>query len=91
MTSRAPHKLQVSGHRFLMRRMEGALLYGDSGGDAGSVAAPRFSFAVGGVLAVVALIASAVIPALRPSAERVDTPGGAGVGQSVVTSSQPGG
>ena len=91
MASRAPHKLQVSGHRFLMRRMEAALMYGDAGGDAGSLAAPRLSFAVGAVLAALVLTACAVIPALRPSAERVDAPGGAGVGQTVVAPSQPGG
>jgi hypothetical protein len=89
MTSRVPHKLQVSGHRFLMRRMESALLYGDAGGDAGSVAAPRLSFAVGGLLAAVALTACAVIPALRPSAERVDAPRGPGVSQIVVRPPQP--
>jgi len=91
MTSRVPHKLQVSGHRFLMRRMESALLYGDTGGDAGSVAAPRLSFAVGGVLAAVALAACAVFPMLRPSAVPVDSPGGAGVSQTVVGPPQSGG
>jgi ESX secretion system ATPase EccB len=91
MTLRAPHKLQVSGHRFLMRRTEGALLYGDAAGDAGSVAAPRLSFAVGGVLAAVALTACAVIPALPPSAQRGDAPGGTGVGQSAVRPPQSGG
>lgn len=57
-------RLRISGHRYLMRRAEAALLSGDLDGDPGSVAAPRLWFAGGGVLAAVALAGWAVLPML---------------------------
>lgn len=63
MTPRS-HRLHVSGHRYLMRRAEAALLLGDPDTDPGSVAAPRIWFGCGAVLAVVALAGWAVLPML---------------------------
>ncbi len=84
MTTPASRKLQLSGHRFLMRRMERALLYGDVSSDAGSVLAPRISLAVGAVLAAVILAAGMVLPQLR-SPVSVEASGAVGgVGRTAV-------
>jgi hypothetical protein len=74
MTKHVPRRLQLSGHRFLMRRTEHALLYGDVD-TAGSVVAPRLSFALGGVLAAIIIAGHVVFALLQGSSVPVEAPG----------------
>lgn len=66
MTARSD-RLRISGHRYLMRRAEAALLTGNLTDDPDWVATPRRWFAGGAILAAVALAACAVLPALGPA------------------------
>jgi hypothetical protein len=93
MTKRAPRRLQVSGHRFLMRRMEHAL-YGDADGAVGSVVAPRLSFALGGVLAAIIMAGHVVFALLQGSPVPVEPAGQPirfGQAAEVGAAPQPGG
>ncbi len=67
MTARVSRQLRVSGHRFLLRRLESALLYGDPDSDTGSVAAPRFWYAFGIVPTVLIAAGHLLMPLLWPA------------------------
>jgi hypothetical protein len=58
-----------------MRRTENALQYGDVSAAAGSVAAPRVSFALGGVLAAIIMAGHVVFALLQGSSVPVEAPG----------------
>lgn len=59
-------RLHVSGHRFLRRRLERALVDGDAGDPGDSVRLQPFSLAVGAAVAVLAVGGSAVLGWLTP-------------------------
>jgi Type VII secretion system ESX-1, transport TM domain B len=90
MVSRFSDRLRVSGYRFLLRRMEHALLYGDVAGEQ-PVLRPRRSFALGGLLAVVAAGGCAVSALLQTAPAEAPLPS-AGLGNPVVAgwSAEPG-
>ena len=67
MTARVSRQLRASGHRFLLRRLESALLYGDPDSHAGSVAAPRFWYAFGTVPAALIAAGHLLLPLLWPA------------------------
>lgn len=67
-------RLQVSGHRFLTRRIEHALVRGDVRMLDDPLAAQSVSLAVGAVLAVVAVAVCAALAFLRPTGELGDAP-----------------
>jgi type VII secretion protein EccB len=71
MAGQPTTRLQVSGYRFLVRRMEHALLRGDISMLHDPMRAQALSFIVGCVLAVVGLAICAILAFLRP-----DTPVG---------------
>jgi type VII secretion protein EccB len=60
--------LHVSGHRFLLRRLECALLGGEVHAAGGRLRAQSVSLSVGCVLAVVAMAGCALLALLRPQA-----------------------
>ncbi|KUH95610.1 type VII secretion protein EccB [Mycobacterium sp. IS-3022] len=74
MTGRSTTKLQISGHRFLLRRMEHALVRGDVRMVDDPMRAQALSLLVGGVLAVIAIGACAVLAFLAPRAALGDVP-----------------
>ena len=59
-------RLQVSGHRFLARRMEHALVRGDTRMIDDPIRAQSLSLASGGVLAVIAVAVCAILAFVRP-------------------------
>ena len=61
-------RLQVSGYRFLVRRMEHALLRGDVGMLHDPMRAQSLSLIAGCVLAIVVVAACAILAFLRPNA-----------------------
>ncbi|CAN3127480.1 type VII secretion protein EccB [Mycobacterium sp. smrl_JER01] len=67
-------RLQVSGHRFLARRMEHALVRGDPRLLDDPLRAQTLSFSVGVVLAVVGLAVCAVLAFVRPADAIGDAP-----------------
>jgi type VII secretion protein EccB len=62
-------RLQISGYRFLLRRVECALLGGDVGAANGRLRAQSASLTVGCVLAAIAMAGCALLALLRPQAE----------------------
>lgn len=60
-------RLQVSGHRFLARRMEHALVRGDTRMLDDPLRAQSFSLAAGAVLAVIAIAVCAALAFVRPA------------------------
>ncbi|KRE25354.1 type VII secretion protein EccB [Mycobacterium sp. Soil538] len=62
-------RLQVSGHRFLVRRMEHALVRGDAGMLDDPLRAQSMSLAAGAVLTAVAVAACAVLAVFRPAGD----------------------
>ena len=67
-------RLHVSGYRFLVRRMEHALLRGDVSLRDDPMRAQSFAFIAGCVLAVVAVALCAILAFLRPDAAMGDAP-----------------
>ena len=67
-------RLHVSGHRFLVRRMEHALLRGDARMLDDPLRAQSLSLAAGALLAAVAVVICAVLAVVRPSGEVGDAP-----------------
>ena len=67
-------RLQVSGFRFLMRRMEHALVRGDVGMGNDPLRAQALSLTVGCILAAVALAGCALLAFLRPQAALGNAP-----------------
>jgi len=73
----APHpttRLLVSGHRFLMRRVECALLGRDIHAVNAPIRAPMRSLLAGSLLAIVVLTGAAVLAVLRPQPALADAP-----------------
>ncbi|MBV9722514.1 MAG: type VII secretion protein EccB [Mycobacterium sp.] len=73
----APHpttRLLVSGHRFLMRRVECALLGRDIHAVNEPIRAPMRSLLAGSLLAIVVLTGAAVLAVLRPQPALADAP-----------------
>ncbi len=66
MPSPATTWLHVSGYRFLLRRIECALLFGDVCAATGALRARTTSLALGCVLAIVAAMGCAFVALLRP-------------------------
>lgn len=66
MTQRSTTSIQVSGYRFLVRRMEHALVRGDVRMLDDPLRAQSLSLAAGCVLAVIAVAACAVIAVMQP-------------------------
>lgn len=62
-------RLQVSGHRFLVRRMEHALVRGDAGMVDDPLRAQHLSLVAGAVLTAVAVAVGAVLAVLRPAGD----------------------
>lgn len=67
-------RLQVSGHRFLMRRMEHALVRGDARMLDDPLRGQSLSMTAGAVLAVIAVTVCAVLAFIRPGGELGDAP-----------------
>lgn len=67
-------RLQVSGHRFLARRMEHALVRGDVRMIDDPLRAQSLSLAAGAVLAAIAVTACAVLAFVRPGGRLGDAP-----------------
>ncbi|MHC9291763.1 type VII secretion protein EccB [Mycobacterium sp. LTG2003] len=67
-------RLQLGGHRFLLRRMAHALVRGDARMLDDPIRAQALSFTMGCVLAVVVLAACAVVAFVRPGNELGDAP-----------------
>src|SRR5690349_25176307 len=67
MTRQSPMRLQVSGQRFLRRRMEHALVRGDVRMLDDPLRAQSLSLIAGVVLAVIGVAACAVLAFIRPS------------------------
>ncbi|MDZ4266228.1 MAG: type VII secretion protein EccB, partial [Mycobacterium sp.] len=67
-------RLHVSGYRFLVRRMEHALLRGDTRMLDDPPRAQSLSLAAGAVLAAITLVICAVLAVVRPSGELGDAP-----------------
>jgi type VII secretion protein EccB len=67
-------RLQVSGHRFLARRMENALIRGDIRMIDDPLRAQSISLAAGGVLAAIAVVVCAVLAFVRPGGSLGDAP-----------------
>lgn len=68
--TRLDARLQASGRRFVARRMERALEYGD----ADAPHTPSVSFALGVVLAVLGVVGCVVLSLVRPSADAGNAP-----------------
>jgi type VII secretion protein EccB len=75
-------RLQVSGYRFLVRRVEHALLHGDMRMLHDPMRAQSFSLIAGCVLAIVGVAACAILAFLRPNA---------GLGDAVIVMSRDSG
>jgi type VII secretion protein EccB len=67
-------RLQVSGHRFLVRRMEHALLRGDISMLNDPMRAQSFAFIAGCVLAAIVVAVCAILAFLRPNTAMGDAP-----------------
>lgn len=67
-------RLHVSGYRFLVRRMEHALVRGDTRMLDDPLRAQSLSFAAGILLAAVAVVVCAVLALVRPSGDLGDAP-----------------
>lgn len=67
-------RLHVSGYRFLVRRMEHALVRGDTRMLDDPLRAQSISLAAGAVLAAVAVVVSAILALVRPAGELGDSP-----------------
>lgn len=67
-------RLHVSGYRFVLRRMEHAVLFGDARTADTTVSAQRNSLLAGCVAAAVALAACGVVAVVRPSGELGEDP-----------------
>jgi type VII secretion protein EccB len=67
-------RLHVSGYRFLLRRLECALLGRDIRAVNEAIRAPALSLMAGSVLAIVALAGCAVLAALRPQPSSANAP-----------------
>lgn len=74
MTGRSTTKLQISGHRFLLRRMEHALVRGNVAMFDDPMRAQALALLVGGVLAVIAIGVCAVLAFLAPTTALADAP-----------------
>ena len=66
MSLQTPTWLQASGYRFLLRRLECALLGGDPRSVSGDLRAPAASLACGCAVAMVAVLGCAFLALLRP-------------------------
>ena len=67
-------RLQVSGHRFMARRMEHALVRGDTRMIDDPLRGQKLSLISGAVLAVIAVAVCAVLAFVRPGASLGDAP-----------------
>ncbi len=67
MTTRPDRRLRADGHRFLLRRMECALLQGDPGADPELITGPRLWFAAGAGITVLIAAGVAAVPLLWPA------------------------
>lgn len=67
-------RLQVSGHRFMARRMEHALVRGDTRMIDDPLRAQALSLSAGAVLAVIGVAVCAVLAFIRPGASLGDAP-----------------
>lgn len=74
MARQPPTWLHVSGYRFLLRRIECALMYGDVSGLDERIRAPRRSLMVGSLLATIVVAGCAVLGVLRPHASLGNAP-----------------
>jgi type VII secretion protein EccB len=74
MTRQPTTRLQVSGHRFLLRRLECALLGRDIHAVDESVRAPAQSLIAGAVIAIVLLAGCAMLAVLRPHPAPTNAP-----------------
>jgi type VII secretion protein EccB len=74
MTRQPATRLHVSGHRFLLRRLECALLGRDIHVVNGSFRASAQSLVAGSVIAVILLVGSAVLAVLRPQPTLTNAP-----------------
>ncbi|KUI16975.1 type VII secretion protein EccB [Mycobacterium sp. GA-1285] len=74
MTGRSTTKLQISGHRFLRRRMQHALVRGDVQMLDDPMRAQGLSLSAGSVLAVIGLGVAAVLAFLQPRGALGDAP-----------------
>ncbi|RAV17162.1 type VII secretion protein EccB [Mycolicibacterium sp. GF69] len=74
MTGKPTTKLQINGHRFLLRRMTHALVRGDVRMLDDPLRAQSLSLVTGAVLAVIALAAAAVLAFLQPRGALGDAP-----------------
>lgn len=74
MTGRRTTRLHTSGHRFLLRRLECALLGRDIHDVDESIRAPTQSLMAGSVLAVILLAGCAVLAVLRPQPTSTNAP-----------------
>ncbi|OBB77343.1 type VII secretion protein EccB [Mycobacterium sp. 852014-52144_SCH5372336] len=74
MTGRSTTRLQTSGHRFLLRRMQHALVRGDVQMLDDPMRAQALSLSVGSVLAVIGLGVAAVLAFLQPRGGLGDAP-----------------
>lgn len=74
MTGRSTTKLQINGHRFLLRRMAHALVRGDVQMLDDPLRAQSLSLVTGAVLAVIAIAAAAVLAFLQPRGALGDAP-----------------
>lgn len=74
MTRQPATRLHVSGHRFLVRRLECALLGRDIHLATGSFRAPAQSLVAGAVIAVILLAGCAVLAVLRPQPTVTNAP-----------------
>lgn len=74
MTGRSTTRLQISGHRFLLRRMAHALVRGDVQMSDDPMRAQALSLISGSVLAVIVIAAAAVLAFLQPRGALGDAP-----------------
>ncbi|MCV7023256.1 type VII secretion protein EccB [Mycolicibacterium novocastrense] len=74
MTGRSTTKLQISGHRFGLRRMRHALVRGDAQMLDDPMRAQALALSVGSVLAVIGLGVAAVLAFLQPRGALGDAP-----------------
>ncbi|KUI45389.1 type VII secretion protein EccB [Mycobacterium sp. IS-1590] len=74
MTGRSTTKLQINGHRFLLRRMQHALVRGDVRMLDDPMRAQALWLSVGSVLAVIGLGVAAILAFLQPRGALGDSP-----------------
>ena len=74
MTQRSTTGLQVSGHRFLLRRMAHALVRADVRMIDDPLRAQSLSLIVGGVVTVIIVVVCAVLALFRPGGQLGDSP-----------------